>query len=283
MSRSLMKTALYRSSDHEQRIQSVYDLILAGWITPNEQFSVSTRHGRTFVIAAGPSDAPPVILLHGSGSSSYMWAEDVRQFSSQRRVFTVDIPGEAGKSEAVRASWDSEEFVEWMEDLYEGLGLKRAAVVGISLGGWIATKWAVSCPDKVERLVLLCPSGFAPARASFLPKIIVLSLLGDLGMRRIEDMLFGDVRRTPEVSDYFRSMAKGFIPRQGVPPLFTDEEISRLGMPLTLMVGDRDVLIDAPRTIARVRALLPQACTQSLKGVGHAVTGVSEQIVRALS
>ena len=277
-----MKT-FYRNSDFEKRIQTIYEQIISGWVQPHELSMVPTRHGSTFVITSGPKEAPPVVLLHGSGSNSYMWAEEARLYSSVMRVFAVDIPGEAGKSESVRASWDSDDFVEWMEDLYAGLGLQRAAIIGISLGGWIAAKWAIAHPDRVEQLVLLCPSGFAPPRASFLPKIVMYSLLGEYGMGRIEDLIFGAVQRTPEVSAYFRVMAKGFLPRQGVPPLFTDEEIRRLTMAVLVIIGSRDALIDGPASIERIARLLKHAETRLEEGVGHAVTGVSGIIMPFLA
>jgi pimeloyl-ACP methyl ester carboxylesterase len=71
----------------------------------------------------------------------------------------VDIPGEPGLSVVARPQLDSDAYIRWLTEVLDGLSVDRASLVGISLGGWLATQVAIRRADRVNRLVLLSPSG----------------------------------------------------------------------------------------------------------------------------
>tara|TARA_B100001964_G_C14144114_1_gene558856 strand:- start:63 stop:305 length:243 start_codon:yes stop_codon:yes gene_type:complete len=62
--------SIYKSPAGEKAIKDHYNSVLANWPVPKDELSVPTRHGRTFIIACGDETAPPLILLHGSGSNT---------------------------------------------------------------------------------------------------------------------------------------------------------------------------------------------------------------------
>lgn len=76
--------AAFKSQEGKSRILEIYDSVLEGWYSPNEKFYVDTRYGKTFIIASGEKEAPPIILLHGSDMNSAMWMRDVRKYSGSR-------------------------------------------------------------------------------------------------------------------------------------------------------------------------------------------------------
>lgn len=164
--------------------------------------------------------------------------------------------------------------MEWMEDLYRGLGIEHASIVGISLGGWIAARWTIARPARVESLVLVSASGFRPAKVSFLLRAVLLMFLGDYGLKRLERLLFRRAEIDPQISSYFRLCSRGFNPRRELPPLFTDQELEHITVPLLYIGGERDVLIDIPGSIARIHSTIPGAKTRILKGEGHALTSI---------
>ena len=75
-----------------------------------------------------------------------------------------------------------------------GLGLMRAAFVGLSLGSWLALDYASRRPDRVERLALICPAGIGRQK-NFLAKAAVFMLLGPWGVRMAREMVFLVPRR----------------------------------------------------------------------------------------
>jgi len=279
----MKKETFYRSVEFKDKIQSEYDSVLRKWIKPNEIFYIDTGYGKTFVIASGNRNDPPLILLHGSGSNSYMWLNDAEIYSKKFRVFAVDIPGDPGKSEEYRTSWQNDDYSNWLKEIYKELGIDSAYIAGISIGGWIATKFSLTYPEMVRKLVLLCPSGFAKPKISFIFKALFLMLLGDYGLKKFEEILFNSKSIHPEASAYFRLVAKGFRSRTGAPPIFTDEQIRKLTMPLLFIGGGKDILINIPESEKRITELLTHARVEILPQAGHAITGTVDIVERFLS
>lgn len=158
-----METKLaFKSREGKDAVLKRYDSFRQGWPQPNQEYGVPTRYGETFVIECGDKTAPPLILLHGSSMNSLMWMGDAREYCRKYRVFAVDIPGEPGRSEERQLPFHGPAFADWLSDVFQALSLPTASLVGISLGAWLALKFAVAYPEKVDRLVLLCPAGVGP-------------------------------------------------------------------------------------------------------------------------
>ncbi|MGE5422360.1 MAG: alpha/beta fold hydrolase [Ignavibacteriales bacterium] len=274
---------IFKSAEGHQAILDFYDQILQKWPVPYTTSFLSTRHGETFVIACGDESFPALILLHGSSSNSASWMGDVVQLSSRYRVFAVDMPGEPGKSEPIRRTLDGPAYTEWMEDIFSALNLNTSGLVGISLGAWLALKYAVSHPDKVSTLVLLCPSGIAPQKRSFLPRVVLLMLLGSWGRKRVMQIINGNAVLPQEVLDFLTLVGSNFNPRVAVMPLFSDEELRRLNMPVLMIGGAEDALLPSSKTAARLKRLAPHATTEVLPNTGHVLTGLTDKIVAFLN
>ena len=95
-------TPIYTSPDGARAVEQRYRELLDGWPVPADHLRVPTREGETFVVASGRADAPPLVLLHGSGSNALMWAPDVAAWSERFRVYAVDLIGEPGLSAPAR-------------------------------------------------------------------------------------------------------------------------------------------------------------------------------------
>jgi pimeloyl-ACP methyl ester carboxylesterase len=108
---------------------------------------------RLHYIEAGAGD-PPIVLLHGLGSTVTKWTDAVPLFAARRRTLAVDLPG-FGKSEAPRARYTFGFLAGGVKAYLDAKGIERCVLVGNSLGGvtamWLAAAW----PERVERLVLV--------------------------------------------------------------------------------------------------------------------------------
>src|SRR5262245_23140856 len=102
------------------------------------------------VVHDGPSDAPPVLLIHGSGASGASWGLVVRALASRHHVIRVDLPG-CGKSPPP-SSYDVPAQAERVATLLDALGIRRLTVVGHSSGGYVATALVEQHADLVTSL-----------------------------------------------------------------------------------------------------------------------------------
>jgi pimeloyl-ACP methyl ester carboxylesterase len=109
----------------------------------------------------GPRDAPAVILLHGFGASLDTWEAWAQALSSRFRVVRFDLPGFGLTGTDPTGDYTDARAIEILLGLMDQLGIHRAGIVGNSLGGRIAWNFAARHPDRVSRLVLVSPDGFA--------------------------------------------------------------------------------------------------------------------------
>jgi pimeloyl-ACP methyl ester carboxylesterase len=269
---------LYKTPVGEKAAMTIYDTALKHWPVAYQTRIILTRHGDTFVVSSGDENSPALILLHGAGGNSSMWAGDVAKYSANYRVYAVDLIGEAGKSAANRPAWDGPAYSEWLEDVLNGLKIEKATVVGLSQGAWAAVKFAVTAPDRVEKLVLMAPAGIVQDRPIFLLRAITMSLLGKWGIQHFVQALFGDQKVPDSVVERVAEVSMQFKPRIGVVPLFTDDELRRLTMPTLLMGGTKDIARDTEQIAERLRRLLPKLTVSIIDGAGHALINTIDKV-----
>lgn len=164
-------TVAFKSEEGKKEVLEYYDLLLTKGSLPHEKLMVNTSYGETFIIAMGKKELPPLILLHGSGMNSAMWIKEMEEYSQTHRVYAVDMPGEPGKSDERQLPFESDDFSNWLNDVFNALSINKASIVGISLGAWAGVKFAIKYSDKVEKLVLLCPAGIGPQKSLLLLKL----------------------------------------------------------------------------------------------------------------
>nr|WP_296773982.1 alpha/beta fold hydrolase [Rhodococcus sp. (in: high G+C Gram-positive bacteria)] len=273
-------TRIYTSDRGAAAVRERYRQILSRWPVPMEQLRIDTRHGATFVVASGPAGAPPLVLLHGSGANAATWSADIASWATRFRVYAVDLLGEAGGSDPVRLPLDSDDIASWLDDVLDGLHIDEASFVGMSLGGWTALDYAVRRPSRVTRLSLLCPGGIGRQTMGWLPKVMLLKMFGTRGRRRTVSLVTGlDDARHSSILDEVVLVFEHFRPRTEKLPIFSDDDLRGLPMPVQLIVGDRDAMMDSAETARRVSALVPSSVVTVLPDTGHAILGQTAAVL----
>lgn len=184
-------SAIYTSPAGERELNRHYRRALESWPVPADHLRIPTGQGETFVLACGPQDAPPVLLLHGSGANAAAWSADITELVRHARVYAVDVIGEPGLSAPSRPPLDSDAHARWLKEVLDGLGLASTAVVGMSFGGWLALDLATRYPKQVRRLGLLCPGGLGRQRTEKILLNMALRVFGAWGRRRSVQAMTG--------------------------------------------------------------------------------------------
>lgn len=124
--------------------------------------------GRRLVASITQGDGAPLILLHGLAASARWWARVMPALGERHRVYAVDLPafGAMGHGMRFRLGRVPAQVVGLMDEL----GIRRASIVGHSMGGLIAARLAADHADRVERLVLV-DAGFLRLDPSWLHKV----------------------------------------------------------------------------------------------------------------
>lgn len=123
--------------------------------SPGKQLRLNVSGLQVRCLIAGAS-GPPVLLLHGAGldAAGVSLGSAMIALADQCRVFAVDLPG-FGESDPMPAGWGFAECSAFLGPLLDALGLPRASLAGLSMGGGIALGFALQGPERVERLALI--------------------------------------------------------------------------------------------------------------------------------
>ena len=248
----------------------------------HEAITVPTRFGDTHMVAAGPKDAPPVVLLHGMEGNAASWRHQLLGLYRDFRLYALDIVGSAGKSHPVRLSHDNNEYGQWLDDVLTGLDVARAHLVGISNGAWVILKLAAHAPERVASAVLMSANGIMPVRfpyslaqlmnrkAVHATKDFFTETFLTRGMvrRAVANTYVADTNTDPHEIEWFYLLAKYYHFRFPPGPV-SDAEMASLTAPTLLLMGEQEKFFPVPAVIARARKQLPQVRAEVIAGVGH--------------
>ena len=121
---------------------------------------VQTRAGRVAYRELG--SGPTVLLLHANLHDRHDFDPIVETLASRYRTVAVDWPGHGDSDRVVGVEPSAPLFADVLEDVVDGLGLSRAALIGNSVGGFAAARLAIARPESVAGLVLVNTGGFVP-------------------------------------------------------------------------------------------------------------------------
>ncbi|HEV7265046.1 MAG TPA: alpha/beta fold hydrolase [Falsiroseomonas sp.] len=231
----------------------------------------------------GPRDAPAMVLLHGFGSSLHTWEDWAQMLEPDRRVVRLDLPGFGLTGADPSGDYSDERAVALLAGLFDRLGLERVDLVGSSMGGRIAWRFAAERPERVRRLVLMAPDGFASAGFEYGKPIGVSPLMRTLPYTLPTPLLraglapaYADAAKlTPEVVARYRAMMlapgvrQAILDRMATHALVPPEPfLRRITVPVLLLWGEADRMVPAPHAADYAR-ILPGSRTVVLPGLGH--------------
>ncbi len=239
----------------------------------------------------GPPGERAVVLLHGYSSSIEWWERVAPQLARDQRVIAIDLVGHGG-SEAPddTAAYRSDAQATAVHAALVQLGVRRAVLIGHSMGGAVSAELARQYPDLVERLVVSdTPGADDLVSMPLLGKMVCWPVIGPaLDLFRGVDAISEDSLQTGFAADYtvpdyaHRSLERltytGLCDStEGPHP--TVETLAALHKPVLVLWGDEDALTPTAPNVARYTAagLAPVV----IKGSGH--TPMVEQPDRFLA
>ena len=252
--------------------------------SPADMVTVAGVGGlRLHVRDSGPKDAPAVILLHGFGASLHTWEAWATGLAQAHRVIRFDLPGSGLSPPDPSGDYTDARSRQLLLALMDQLGVARASLVGHSIGGRIAWAFAAEYPERMNKLVLVSPDGFASPgfeygkapevpvslrlmrhalpesllRMSLKPAYADPTVLTDEVANRHHDLM-----RAPGGRDALIARMQQTVLADPVPTL------QRIRAPTLLLWGEQDAMIPFANSADYVKAIA-QLTLVPLAGVGH--------------
>ena len=238
---------------------------------------------RLHIRDTGLKSAPTIILLHGFGSSLQTWDLWAGPLERTHRVVRLDLPGAGLSDPDPKGDYTDARTHALILKLMDKLEIKQAVFVGNSLGGRIAWTFTANHPDRVSKLVLIAPDGFASPGFAYGQKAEVPALLfimsyvlpKALYRPNIKAAYANPKRLTDAVFDryYDLTLAPGsrdaLLARMQQTVLLDPRPIlPKITQPVLLLWGKKDALIPVANAQDYLKAL-PNARLTTFDTLGH--------------
>lgn len=225
----------------------------------------------------GPPGAPVLVLSNSLGASSAMWDAQVPLLTTRFRVVRYEQRGHGGTTAPAPGPYTIAELGTDLVELLDHLGVERAAICGVSLGGMVALWVAVHHPQRVEGLVLACtaaelgpPESWAERAASVRaasPSVLTQTLVGRW-------FTPGFVQRRPEVAGAVAAMLAADDPEgyagccEAIGAMDQRPDLGQVAAP-TLVIAGADDPVTPPARALELQAGIPGASLVVLAGASH--------------
>lgn len=226
----------------------------------------------------GPDGAPVVVLLHPLATHSALWQPQLPAWSTRLRVVCVDLPGH-GRSPVLPDISTLSQYAGEVRLVLDGLDIKQAALVGLSLGGMVAQAFALDWPERTSALVLAHTSTRTEPAIRDLWRTR-LQQAADEGMAAQVPAILGRwfpapfAASAPLTLQWVAAQIKstpfaGYAAAIGaIQRLDHLDQLHRITVPTLVVAGELDAA--APPALARLMAdHLPTATLVTLPGTGH--------------
>ncbi|NDJ54947.1 MAG: alpha/beta hydrolase [Chloroflexi bacterium] len=247
---------------------------------------------RTSYIERG--EGPLMVMLHGIAATKECWHHAIDRFEGEYRIIAPDLPGH-GATDAPFTIYSLHYLSAWLHDFLSGLDARPATLLGNSLGGALALRYAFDYPEQVQRLVLVNPLGLSehnPWRVAthFVSRFgnavsFIVTGAHDQAMRYLDDWVVRDPwdENARGALEYMmdQTHAKGLWPMWvGLNTLTSDfttpaqrhhwlNEASQLRIPTLVVWGEHDRLLPSQDGLAGAKAHLPHAKTHIFHNSAH--------------
>jgi 3-oxoadipate enol-lactonase len=229
---------------------------------------------------AGPADGAPVVLLHGFPLGLDLWEPQFAALESKYRVLAYDARGH-GKSGTGEGPWAFEDMVDDLLGVLDTAGFDRAIVVGLSMGGYVALRFAEREAARVRALVLADTKSDADGDAAKLKRAGALRLLRAGGAKAFAEsslrtlLAHETMKGRPDVVEKVRAMIEA-CPAAGIAGALvamagrtdTTGSLERIAVPTLVLVGEKDGLTPPSDSKALV-ARIPGSRYVEIPGAGH--------------
>lgn len=225
----------------------------------------------------GPEDAPPLVLLHSLGTDLRVWEPQADILARSFRIVRPDLRGH-GLTDVPSGPYSIAGMARDVLELLVALGLRRAHVAGLSIGGMVAQALAAQAPDRVASLVLCDTAMAIPPPELWHDRAATVR---DRGMAAIADAVLArwvtpGFVRTPEArglrSMLLRTAPEGYAgAAEAIAAADLTEGTRGLRVPALVLVGEHDEA--TPRTSAEaLRDAIPGAELKTISGGAHIPT-----------
>jgi len=271
---------VYKSKQSESILMELYYKQIESLNIAYEDLFAETRFGKAHIVKLGKPDGKPLLLFHGGNSTTpyslgRFW-NLLAHLSSSLCIYAVDTVGHPGKSSQTLLSHKGAEYGQWASDVITSLGFAKMYCMGSSFGAGILVKLMCVAPSKIEKSVLIVPSGIANMStfnimlSMGVPMIIYNLTKNEYWLKKAVLPMAIDEKN---IDDAFYEMVKisfdHVAVKTSMPSNVSPAELAQYTAPTLLVAAERDCLFPGRKVMAKAKIMIPNLETYLLQNQGH--------------
>ncbi len=287
-----LSASIYRSTEGQAEILRLYDEALSFLRIGHESQTVPTRYGGTHVLSLGANEGPPVVFLHGGNFLNPTCLRWFLPLARRHRIYAPDIVGQPGKSAQGRPSPAGDSHAWWVEDVLDGLSLRRVPFIGLSYGAGIILRVAGYAPERVSAAVLISPAAISTGGLGRMVLEAVVPMMA-YRLHPSRKRLLRAARAILTERDELAERQLGAIYRHvkldtRLPRIATEQELRGFGEPVAVFASEQDVFFPGEAVVDRAQEIVPNVVSaECLRDCRHvpskaALGHVNEEILAFL-
>ncbi len=267
--------SIYKTAEGKAKVLALYDQQMKKLNVPYNYIYFDTPFGETHLIETGNMEGKPLLIFHGGNSTTAYNLLTLKFLLKDFHIYAVDTIGHPGKSAEVTLSAKNYDYGKWASAVIEALGYERMACFGTSFGAGVLAKTMCVSPEKIEKAVLLVPSGIKNAPAyksmSMMFPMIMYWITGDEKwlVKCILPMSITEDNIDEETFETVKSSIDNVKIKAGMPSDVNPADIKKCKAPTLVMAAEKDCLFPADLVIPQAEASIPNCTTYLLEERGH--------------
>lgn len=234
---------------------------------------IATNRGRIDVADVGDGEGIPIIFLHGVGSDKSVWQPQLDHFGELRRAIALSYPGYGDSDFVPHATRD--DYADAVLAVMDALGVDRAHICGLSLGGVVAIALHDAAPKRCASLILADTFAVHPEGQAIFNRSEAASR--DIGMRALAEARAGALLGRAAGPQLHRAVietmsaidpAAYVLGARAVWLADQRDRAAAINVPTLVLVGDEDN-ITPPALSIELAALIPGSRMQLIEAAGH--------------
>jgi pimeloyl-ACP methyl ester carboxylesterase len=269
---------MFKTKEALEKYMNLYESCLKLWPVQYEIKNIISDYGSTQVIICGDESKPPLILLHGAGSTSLMWVPNILTLASKYRIYAIDTIGDIGKSKIIKTLKSKNDYANWLDLIISKLSISEAYIAGMSYGTFLALNLAITKPEKVIKLILIAPG------EAFLPLKFIKLMMNPSKKGRLNFLKWSVGNKNIVENDFtemiFIGMKSGkYYISPMMKTIFSKSELENFNIPVLLLVGENEVIIDINKLVKKAKEKIKNIDIKIVPNTGHGLSAEQPEII----
>jgi len=255
-------STIYKNKQAKEELMRLYDEKLERINIPYTKIDIETTFGRTRVIKTGNENGKKVAIFHGYNAGSPLTLEAVKNLLNTYCFYSIDSIGQTTKSAETVLNIKDNSWACWADEVLDQLNLTHVDCIGISYGAFILQNLIKHRPQRINKCILVVPSGIV--RGSVWDSITKLTLpLLRFKITKSDKHLkqFTDAFAPPKDEFIFRllkAILLGVKMDTRIPPLLKKQDVVHFINPVYIMAASNDIYFPSDKMAIRSKELFSQ-------------------------